>query len=1157
MTSDKQQNEKPRGRWLRLTSLHTSEVVTVALAIFIAIVLVFIYRLGQGPISLSGMTTTVQYLMKGPLNATTMTMGHTELVWFKDSRALGLRIDGLTAIDDNNRTHLTAKGLEIGVSLPSIFAGATTLGHLKADALSTTLSMSPEGKIGLGYNVTGAPSDSGGLTELLLDMADPETQSPARFLYMVNIKNLRANFHEMDGPISWLATSPAIRFFRDDSGIGLDGEMNIQAPEVETATIAASIFSANDSPEALVYLNGQNIRPRALLPERMMVGQLHTIDMPLSLEAAIENEGLKRLKRADITLQAGAGAFVTKDTRQHISSGLIQTILNDNTQDIDVRGQVFGSQLDLGVQGQITPTFSDSGAFQSLSFDIRSADQVNLSSLSPSQIRFDRLAVLGDLSLTPLQLNLEKMDIGLAGGRLQTKGQVQAEKHEGQWFYSGAFSGDVSGGMQARSLLRLWPKGMFPNTFNFMNRAVRGGQIQQATFKLDLPGRVQKEKRLRDDDININFVVKNGAFQFMRNVDPIRNISARGIMTGHTLKMEMDKGTWAQSQLTDGHIWIPKFGDASKRLDLKVKVSGPAQPLMRALDGGNLKLAQRSKIKPENISGQVNVDFAMTRPLKKNATFNDLTLDYNLHFPQVTLRNAWREYNANGKNLVLSGDHTGFTISGPGQFGPVDGTVKFTNTFMGSYANRNIRIAGAVTASSLQDVGIDTYGLMSGTTETEIELDWLNRAPMRGTVNVNLENTKLGMGKDIWEKPTAAPGFATVEFQGSSTGGVDFKTIYVDAAGLRVNGQAQVAKDGRILDAAFPVMRVPNLADVSVMSSRKAAGSPLDIRITGSEVDGRGWLKSLIIGKREKRNRDMNFSVRLNRLKLTDADTLRAVEVTGKSQGQLQELTGYGELADGKTWDFKIQPQDGYRTITGQFANAGLAAQTLVGIENIKGGTGTLSGHWRYDGPMTLNVDARDIRVQKVPALATLLSVASIQGLGNALGGDGLRINRLVAPLVINKDVITVGEGRATGPGLGITGTGSIRTDSKTLNISGSLAPAYGLNSALGNIPVLGDILVSRKGEGIVAFTYALNGPIQSPRATVNPLSVLTPGVFRRIFEFGNTAPVAPDRPTAVPVPDPEDLPETGDMPAPTPIPNLENPVEDNEQSSDTEDANF
>ena len=69
----------------------------------------------------------------------------------------------------------------------------------------------------------------------------------------------------------------------------------------------------------------------------------------------------------------------------------------------------------------------------------------------------------------------------------------------------------------------------------------------------------------------------------------------------------------------------------------------------------------------------------------------------------------------------------------------------------------------------------------------------------------------------------------------------------------------------------------------------------------------------------------------------------------------------------------------------------------------------------------------------------------------------------------------------------------------------------------VGAVPILGDLLVSKKGEGIFGLTYAMKGNLNEPSLSVNPLSVLTPGIFRRIFEFAT-----PKEPTPVPQPQPQ-----------------------------------
>ncbi len=57
------------------------------------------------------------------------------------------------------------------------------------------------------------------------------------------------------------------------------------------------------------------------------------------------------------------------------------------------------------------------------------------------------------------------------------------------------------------------------------------------------------------------------------------------------------------------------------------------------------------------------------------------------------------------------------------------------------------------------------------------------------------------------------------------------------------------------------------------------------------------------------------------------------------------------------------------------------------------------------------------------------------------------------------------------------------------------------MNGLLGNLPGLGELFTSRQGEGVFAVAYRIDGPMMEPTISVNSLTALTPGIFRRMFE--------------------------------------------------------
>ena len=97
--------------------------------------------------------------------------------------------------------------------------------------------------------------------------------------------------------------------------------------------------------------------------------------------------------------------------------------------------------------------------------------------------------------------------------------------------------------------------------------------------------------------------------------------------------------------------------------------------------------------------------------------------------------------------------------------------------------------------------------------------------------------------------------------------------------------------------------------------------------------------------------------------------------------------------------------------------------------------------------------------------------------------------------------MISVHDVRATGPAIGVTAEGYIDRPKNDIALKGSLVPLFGINSVLGNIPLLGDVLTSKQGEGIFGMSYSVTGNADEPSVSVNPLSVLAPGIVRRIFE--------------------------------------------------------
>jgi hypothetical protein len=98
-----------------------------------------------------------------------------------------------------------------------------------------------------------------------------------------------------------------------------------------------------------------------------------------------------------------------------------------------------------------------------------------------------------------------------------------------------------------------------------------------------------------------------------------------------------------------------------------------------------------------------------------------------------------------------------------------------------------------------------------------------------------------------------------------------------------------------------------------------------------------------------------------------------------------------------------------------------------------------------------------------------------------------------------NVRLIKIKDGQTSGASLGLTFEGRIDKWANTLDIGGTIIPVSDLNKLVSAIPLVGDILTGG-GGGVFAATYTIQGPKDQPTVMVNPLSVLAPGILRKLF---------------------------------------------------------
>lgn len=155
-------------------------------------------------------------------------------------------------------------------------------------------------------------------------------------------------------------------------------------------------------------------------------------------------------------------------------------------------------------------------------------------------------------------------------------------------------------------------------------------------------------------------------------------------------------------------------------------------------------------------------------------------------------------------------------------------------------------------------------------------------------------------------------------------------------------------------------------------------------------------------------------------------------------------------------------------------------------IEAKKGADGEFIGHAKI----------RDFSLHNTPLLARLLTVASFSGMVDMLTGEGMTFSHFDAPFKYKNRILSVKSGKTYGNVVGLTFSGAYNTANEDISIKGMIAPAYGLNTLIGRIPLVGSLLAGKDGT-VFAANYSITGKASDPKVRLNPLSVLSPNSLK------------------------------------------------------------
>jgi len=368
---------------------------------------------------------------------------------------------------------------------------------------------------------------------------------------------------------------------------------------------------------------------------------------------------------------------------------------------------------------------------------------------------------------------------------------------------------------------------------------------------------------------------------------------------------------------------------------------------------------------------------------------------------------------------------------------------------------------------------------------------------------VNLTNAKVNVSKLNYKKNNG------VESK------LNFDINFIPKNKLNINNFKFVADQTKInlfnveLNKHFEIVDFEKLRVITFLNKTKnndfSVSKDQKITISGKVFDAEPLLMTLykksgrkIFSNNFKSEIKINFNKTLTG---TNDEVSDFAMVASINKGSYEKLSLKGNFSESEIIEMSIYQVDNDKKTLQIISDR--ARPFVKNFEFIQGFEG---GKLEYESIFSNKISnstllISDFKVSKVPALAQLLTLASLQGIADTLSGEGIRFDSFEMKSNSESNILNIEDALAIGPAVSILLEGYV-DKGKTVSLRGTLVPATKLNAIIASIPLVGDILVGKKtGEGVVGVSFKMKGPPKDIKTTVNPIKTLTPRFIVRAIE--------------------------------------------------------
>ncbi len=930
--------------------------------------------------------------------------------------------------------------------------------------------------------------------EDFLERFNSDDQSyPESYINDINIIGAEVEFHEVDLGKKWVLSDVNYRFDRGFSK--LETEIN-------------ALLKFNEVPSSLgleaVYRPGVN----------KLALQFYFADLvPANLAELLSGEVKAEPYKIDLPLNGKIDALISLDEIVKNRRNLVDS-------------------LDTAVENI---RFSIEGGQGHVAFSDNPAENYNIGALTfNGEINggLDKLSIKG----AELELDGQKAVLGLEASGMKNY-LLKSSLKDMQL----TLSADVKK-LATNDLFRYWPQHIATKAWNWCEESLSEGAIENAAFKFHF-GYDNKLKQFAFKGLEGTAEASGVSLDYLTGMPKVTDVYGHVDFAADKLKMYFDKGVSGDVILNDGYVELYDLNKEDNFARINLSGVGSIPDILRLIDHKPLQYTSEMGIDPDAIKGSAETDLKLEFELKENLSPEEVKVDITAALHDVVISGMIKDKKIEAKKLDLKVTNQGMLISGVTNFEGLPVTLTWNENFIRKDYQSRYQLSFNFDNNFKQKLGLDFEALgdpyVQGSIPAQATITTYAGDKMLVDVNGDLRGANIDYSFLGFKKKSGVEGVISARIDFLKNKIKSIPLFALSKPDFNIKGNIALDARGQIKTIDITDIKGPKTSARAKIDMTYSPAEKVKINVSGSSYNLSDFfskdeaevkaakerrkqkkIQDAVAPEPEEKNEwadisDTEINIAVNSLWTNDDVAIRNFAGSAKiiHGVGINEMHLIGNFASSRKkgrpaslkLDYVPRPHKEY-LLTIESNDAGSTLKFLRFYDYMRGGTMSINAKRDADKNFVGHAKIRNFNIYNTPVFAKLLTVASFTGMVNLLTGEGIAFSHFDAPFEYKKSILKINDGKAFGNVVGITGSGTYSMRYQEFNVRGLIAPAYGLNTFIGSIPLVGTLLSGKDGT-VFAANYRITGDIDDPNISINPLSALSPNSLKELMSsiFGNS----------------------------------------------------